>query len=143
VKFKLLNSTRTVDIKINKYLIDWDTKVKRGKHFGQFQFDVKQLLRPHWEKKVILEEMRIPAKSGERGKSIDIVNLTDRICVECDGKAHYEQSEFFHRNKYQYFRQLKNDLWKENWSELNGFKLIRIYQDDTLDENLLVKLGII
>ena len=143
MKFKLLNSTRVVDIKINKYLIDWDAKIKRGKHFGQFQYDVKQLVRPYWEKEVVLEEFKLPARSGERGKSLDLVNLTRRCAIEVQGRAHYEHVQFFARNKYKFFQQLKNDDFKAAWCELNGFKLFEVYQDDELNEELLHKLGII
>lgn len=132
-----------MDIKINKYLIDWDTKIKRGKNFGQFQFDVKQLVRPYWIDHVVAEEFPVAAKVGDRGKSLDLVNFTTRQALEIQGRQHLEQVDYFARNKYQFFKQLKNDSFKVEWCKLNGFKLFEVYQDDELNEELLHKLGII
>jgi len=143
MKFKQLNSSRLRNVDIRKYLIDWDAKITRGKNFGKFQWEVKQLLRPHWESKIILEEFSVPAKTGERGRSIDIINMTDRIALEISGSQHTQQSDFFHRNKFHYFKQLRNDVWKENWAKLNGFEFVEIYQDDELNDELLKNLGLI
>lgn len=132
-----------MDIKINKYLINWDTKVKRGKHFGQFQFDVKQLVRPHWIDHVVAEEFPVAAKVGDRGKSLDLVNFTTRQVIEVQGRQHTEHVEHFARNKYKFFQQLKNDDFKAAWCELNGFELFEVYQNDILNKELLIRLGII
>jgi hypothetical protein len=142
VKFKIQNSKRLINVPIEKYLIGWDTQIKRGKHFGKFQFEVKQLLRPYWDKCVVTEEFPVPAIKGEKGKSIDFVNFTTRQIIECDGVQHTRLS-WNHKNKYQFLKQLQNDNFKDEWAELNGFQMIRIYETDVLDENLLKQLKII
>jgi hypothetical protein len=141
--FKVVGSKRTVKRDIPKYLVDWDKKVIRGKHFGQLQFDVKQLLRPHWEKHIVCEEFPIPARKYERGQSVDFINFTTRQVIEVQGKQHTEIVDYFHTSKYKFFAQLKRDDHKEAWSNLNGFDFFEIYQEDELNDDLLKKLGII
>ena len=117
--------------------------VKRGKYFGKFQFEVKQLLRPHWNGHVVCEEFPVAAKIGDRGKSLDLVNFTKRKVVEVQGKMHEKRVDHFHKNKYQLFKQWKRDDYKAEFCKLNGFELFEIYQDDELNDELLKRLGII
>ena len=142
--FKILDSQKLVDIKVQNYLIKWDKKITRGgkKNFGKFQFDVKRLLRPFWEEDIVLEEMPVPALSGQRGKSIDIVNITQGICIENQGCQHMRQS-WNHKTDDCFKKQLKRDDFKMRWAELNKFKFIEIYEDDELNIDLLEKLEII
>jgi len=142
--FKILDSQKLVDIKVQNYLINWNKKITRGgkKNFGKFQFDVKRLLRPFWEEDIVLEEMPVPALSGQRGKSIDIVNITQGICIECDG-SHHGKVGWMHKDKECLRKQLYRDDYKLRWAELNKFKMVNIYEDDELNTNLLKRLEII
>lgn len=141
MKFKDPFSPRTYNVKIERYLVDWNKVVKRGgkKNFGKFQYEVKRLLKPYWEGHVVLEEFTIP-RSGNL--SIDLVNLTKKICVEASGVQH-EELAWCHKNKYDFIRQLRNDNVKELWSKINGFGFFEIYEGDELNEELLIRLGII
>ena len=143
MKFKILDSKRLVNVDISKSLVDWDAKIKRGKNFGAFQYNVKQLLRPHWENQVVLEEFSIPAIVSQRGRSFDIVNLTKRVVIEVDGGGHLAYNEFFHKNKFGFLRQLQRDLWKDEFCELNNLKMVRIYPEDELNDELLKKMDIL
>lgn len=144
MKFKILNSSKLVEVPLAKYLIKWDKKVTRGgkKNFGKLQFNVKQLLRPYWEDHVVLEEMPVAAKTGEKGKSIDIVNLTEGIALEINGEQHNSLS-WMHKDKECLRKQFSRDDYKLNWAELNNLRFIEIYEDDELNEELLKNLGII
>lgn len=145
MKFKIIGSDRLVTCDIRSCRVDWAAKVKRGgkKNFGKFQYDAKQLLKPHWKNHIVLEEFKIPALSGEKNRSLDLVNLTTKQVVECDGIAHLEYHDFFHDNKFQFLRQLRNDNFKDQWAELNGFEVFRIYETDDLSDELLMNLNII
>ena len=142
--FKILDSQKLVDIKVQNYLINWNKKITRGgkKNFGKFQFDVKRLLWPFWEEDIVLEEMPVPALSGQRGKSIDIVNITQGICIEVSGKQHTEKS-WSHKTSECFRKQLYRDDFKMRWAELNKFRFIEIYEDDELNIELLKRLEII
>ena len=84
----------------------------------------------------------MPGIRGERRCSIDIVNLTRKIAVECHGCQHTQKS-WSHKTNDCFIKQLKRDEFKLNWAELNGFKMVEIYEGDELDLNLLVKLGLV
>lgn len=144
MRFKILNSEKLVDVKVTKYLIDWDKKITRGgwRNFGEFQFRVKRLLFPFWKNEIVLEEFQVPGIRGERRCSIDIVNLTRKMAVEINGKQHFSKG-WPHKTDDCFIKQLKRDEFKLKWAELNGFKMIEIYEGDELDINLLVKLGLI
>ena len=74
--------------------------------------------------------------------SIDFLNLTRKIAVELDGRQHHSKN-WPHKTNECFLKQLKRDEFKLKWAELNGFKMIEIYEDDELDIHLLLKLGII
>lgn len=146
MKFKILNSPRTVDRDIYPYLVKWDSIVKRGgkKNFGQFQFKVKQFLKPYWKDHIVCEEFPIPAKCGDRGKSVDLINFTTNQIVEISGQQHYSYNEFFHKNnELKYVEQLKRDVFKEKWAELNNFDFFEIYETDNIDKKFFKEMGIL
>lgn len=141
-----MGSNRLVSKNIEKFRINWDIPIKRGpkKQFGKFQFRVKQLLKPHWENHIVYEEVPVAAKVGERGKSVDILNLTTRQIIEVQGKAHGEFIQgMFHKNRFDFLKQLKRDEFKKEWALLNDFRFYEIFEEDILDENLLKRLDII
>lgn len=142
--FKILNSEKQVDVKVAKYLIDWDKKVTRGgwKNFGGFQFRVKKLLHPFWKEEIVLEEFKVPGVRGQRNMSIDLLNLTRKIAVEVSGRQHHSKS-WSHKTNECFLKQLKRDDFKLQWAELNGFKMVEIYEGDELDIHLLLRLGLI
>ncbi len=144
MRFKILNSDKTPDIKVTKYLINWNKKITRGgwKNFGDFQFRVKRLLFPFWKNEIVLEEFQVPGIKGQRKMSIDLLNLTRKIALECHGRQHTSKS-WSHKTDECFLKQLKRDEFKLKWAELNGFKMVEIYEDDELDIHLLVKLGLV
>lgn len=138
MKFTLDNKNRTqVSVNINKYRIDWDEKVSRGKNgqFGKFQKQVKDFLRPYWENYVVYEELKIPRSR----LSLDLFNLTFRVAVEVQGRAHTDFVEFFHGNRIGFWNQKGRDVRKRRFCELNEIQLIEIFSLDDLNEKLLKK----
>ena len=124
---KLKNST--------KYLIDWDKKCR-----SKIQKRVKDLLHRHWIADIVFEELPVV---GTR-MTLDFYNANKKIAVEVDGNQHYKFNKFFHSNSRQKFlNQLQRDDKKEYFCEINKIKLVRILEKDTLNEELLSKLGII
>lgn len=144
MKFKILHSSKTKKVDLFKYLIDWDHKVTRGgkMNFGQFQFNVKKLLHKHWKDDIVLEEMSVPAKIGEGGKSFDLVNITRSQIIEIQGNHHFKKG-WMHKSNEDFKKQLSSDDFKMRWAELNNFQFFEIYQDDELNEKLLYELQIL
>ena len=146
MKFKMLGSNRIVSKNLDKFRIDWDEAIRRGPkgQFGKFQFEVKKLLRPFWENHIVYEEVPVVAKIGQRGKSVDLLNLTTRQIIEVQGKAHGEYVPgFFHKNRFDYLKQIKRDEFKKEWARINDFDFFEIFEDDELNIKLLEKLDII
>lgn len=121
MKFYPSNSTKSINIDIVKYRIDWDRVVSKP------QKAVKDFLRPYWKGKVILEEFRMP---GSRFR-FDLFNVTDHIIVEVSPKkVHGEFNKFFHRTRLGYAKSLKRDMSKYDWAEQNKFVLVEVFDDD-------------
>lgn len=55
-----------------------------------------------------------------------------RLCVEWDGEQHKEFNPFFHGTKKRFLAQKNRDVKKEEWCEVNGFRIIRV-NDDNFD----------
>lgn len=107
---------------IQKYRIDWDKP-----SLSKFQFAVKQFLRPYWKSSICFEEMPV---TGTRMR-IDIYNATKRIACEVMGEFHRNFNKHFHKeNTDNYLNQIKRDLKKSQWCELNRIDLIEIWPED-------------
>lgn len=118
-----------------KYFVDWDKKTR-----SKFQDDVKQFLRPFWKNDVVLEEMRMIGTLC----TFDLVNMTKRIVVEVQGAQHNAFNPHFHRgNRMNFTAQIKRDLDKHAFCELNNLQLIEIYPKDKLSEQFFLELGVI
>lgn len=136
MKFKRLNSQRTVNVNVAKYAIKWD-----GKSASKFQKGVKDFLRPYWQSYICLEEFPVP---GSRLRC-DLINLSLKIMVEVNGQQHEEFNPFFHNeSRLSYLGQIKRDVAKITWGEQNGFKYIEIQPKDLpLTKEFFNKQGII
>ncbi|MDB4761405.1 endonuclease domain-containing protein [bacterium] len=119
----------------SRYLIDWDKKCR-----SKIQKRVKDLLYSYWMADVVFEELPVV---GTR-MTIDFYNANKKVAIEVDGNQHYKFNKFFHSNSRQNFlSQLQRDEKKEYFCEINNIKLVRILENDTLDEELLKTLEII
>lgn len=122
MRFLKVNSTRHINVNIQKFLIDWE-----GKCRSKFQLEVKQWLKTYWKSHICLEEFTVP---GSRMKC-DIVNMTRRIIVEVSGDQHVAFNKHFHFNSREvYLNQIKRDVAKAKWAEDNGFKFVEIFPED-------------
>jgi very-short-patch-repair endonuclease len=119
----------------SRYLINWDKKCR-----SKIQKRVKDLLYSYWMADVVFEELPVV---GTR-MTIDFYNANKKVAIEVDGNQHYKFNKFFHSNSRQNFlSQLQRDEKKEYFCEINNIKLVRILENDTLDEELLKTLDII
>lgn len=113
---------RKRNVPLTPYVIDWEAD-----SLSKFQKGVKDFLRPYWQHDAVYEEFRIP---GTR-MSVDLLNLNERIAVEVQGRAHNSFSEHFHGGSLARFRdQLKRDIRKARWCELNDFTLVEVLPED-------------
>lgn len=115
-----------VDIRPSTYPMRGVSKSKLQSLCGQFLQDT-------FPRESILEEFTIP---GSR-MSVDFFLPLKRIVIECDGIQHDNYVPFFHKDRKtskKYALQRQHDLKKNQWADLNAFKMIRIYnEEDILD----------
>jgi hypothetical protein len=133
MKFKTLDGKEKTVKNIKKFLIKWD-----GKSRSKFQFEVKLFLKKFWEGDVVFEEMRI---AGTR-LSLDFYNANKKIAIEVQGAQHFKYTPFFHSTRGGYLKQIKRDVSKIDFCELNKINLVEIYPSDILNKDLFEKFGV-
>ena len=112
---------KEITIKISKYRIEWDKAPSKEQQILQ------DFLYKYWKNHIILSEMRVPRCLWR----FDLVNCNKRIIIEYSPESHHNNfNKFFHKNRAGYLRSLKSDLYKYEWAEKNGFKIIEIVKKD-------------
>lgn len=119
MEVKLLNGG-TVKLRLNNKLL----RIK-GKSRSQFQYEVGQQLIGQYPHDVIFEEVIVP----NDGFILDFFIPSLDLVVECHGKQHVKHVRHFHKTKQEFHNQQDVDQKKRDWCELNGFKLLEIYDE--------------
>lgn len=134
-KIKRRNQIVLKYLNLKSYEIDWEAESK-----SKFQKRVKDLLFPYWNKHIVYEECPV---AGSR-MAFDFFNATKRIVVECQGKQHNDFMHYWHGDHpANFLAQLRRDMSKQDFCELNDITFIEILEDDELSEELLEKLNLI
>lgn len=121
MKFKNIKG-REVYKNCSEYRVDWDADCR-----SKIQKKIKQFLKKHWQLSVVFEEFPV---YGTR-MTVDILNATRMVGIEIDGKQHGKFNKFFHNdNRANFLSQIKRDVNKETWCEINNIKLVRITEDE-------------
>ncbi len=97
----------------------------KGKSKSQFQHEIGKQLSEKYPHDLIFEEVIV---SGD-GFIIDFFIPSLNLVVECHGSQHQKHIRHFHKTKQEFHRQQDTDQKKRDWCELNGFKLIEIYDE--------------
>ena len=97
----------------------------RGKSKSQFQYDVGQQLVVKYPHDVIFEEVIVPGD----GFILDFFIPSLDLVVECHGGQHTKHVKHFHKTKKEFHNQQDVDQKKRDWCELNGFRLLEIYDE--------------
>lgn len=118
---------------VGKYRIDWD-----GKSLSKFQKAAKDFLRPYWHNDYVFEEFPLV---GTR-QHFDIYNASKRIIVELDGRQHSGFVKFFHGHPIKFMEQIKRDLDKNKFADLNNIDLVRINDISELNVQFFLKAGV-
>lgn len=113
---------RKKNISIKPYLVCWDCD--QG---SDFSTEVLEFLYPYWRHDVVACELIV---AGTKMR-FDYVNLSKKIIVETDGEQHDDPDNYWNQSdKFAYGKQMKRDLLKDRFAELNGFKMVRIKPRD-------------
>lgn len=133
MKFKTLDGKERTVKNAKKYLIKWNDKSR-----SKLQEKVKNFLKPYWIGDVVFEELKIV---GTR-LSIDFYNANKKIAIEVQGHQHFKYVPFFHGTRTNYLKQIKRDVKKINFCEINKIFLVEIFPEDNLDKTLFERFGI-
>ena len=75
--------------------------------------------------------------------TFDIVNYTKKICIEFQGKQHTEYVKHFHGSRTgKFLGQIKRDMKKHEWCEINGFTLLEIFSEKELTYEYFLSKGV-
>ena len=97
----------------------------KGGSKSQFQYDVGQQLVEQYPHDVIFEEVRVP----DDGFILDFFIPSLDLVIEVHGKQHTEHVRYFHKTRQEFHKQQDIDQRKRDWCELNGFRLLEIYDE--------------
>ena len=120
MKFKNIFG-KEVNKTINRFLVDWNRPCK-----SKVQFNVKKFFQNCWHTHVVVEEFPV---FGTRMKC-DLINFTKKIAVETHGLQHDKFVKHFHKTKTGFKNSVKRDLQKYTWLEMNGFRIIEIFENE-------------
>ncbi|TXT66092.1 MAG: hypothetical protein BAJALOKI3v1_50092 [Promethearchaeota archaeon] len=105
-----------------------DYPIKGENSRSIFQKEIGEKLQERYPHDIILEEFNIPNSR----LYIDFFLPNRKLVIEVDGSQHDKYSGYFHGNKLtsrKFARQIDNDYIKEQWTQINQFKMIRIRPD--------------
>lgn len=119
MKFKTLTG-RFKEVPIHQYMIDWE-----GDFASKLEEDVADWIYPHWKRDVVTAQFPLP-----RRMSLDFLNVSKRIAIEAQGRQHSHYTPFLSGSRSGYVGQIKRDLSKQKWCELNDIILIEIFPKD-------------
>ena len=97
----------------------------KGGSKSQFQYAVGQRLTAEYPHDMIFEEVKVPGD----GFILDFFIPSLDLVIECHGRQHTEHVPHFHATKKDFHNQQDTDQKKRDWCELNGFRLIEIYDE--------------
>lgn len=133
MKFKTIYGKEKTLKNSRQYLIDWRKKTR-----SKFQDEVKKFLYPYWKNDVVFEELRLV----ETRLTFDFFNANKKIAIEVQGQQHTKFVPFFHGSRAKFLQQLKRDSKKYDFCEINGFKLVEIYDVKELTKDFFESHGV-
>lgn len=116
-----------------KYLLDWNKKTR-----SKFQDAAKKFFYPYWHMDTCMEEMPLVGTLMK----FDLVNVSKKIVCEVMGGQHMKFNKHFHRTKNKFLGQIKRDLKKHEWCEINSFTLVEVYSEKELTYEYFLSQGV-
>lgn len=118
MEVKLLNG-QSVKIKLkNRYAKGSPCKSK-------FQSSVGDQMVEDFPNSLIYQEVHIPGENFY----LDFFVPASKLVVECHGKQHKKHTKFFHKTVKAFNHQQSTDERKREWCNINGFRLVELYDE--------------
>lgn len=93
----------------------------------------RQIIKGKYPLYSILEEVGIQVRKGKNA-FLDFFIPQPRVCIEVNGRQHFEFVQFFHNNLIGFKLQQKADREKREWLALNKIKLIEFNYNEEPSE---------
>lgn len=103
----------------------WQMKRGKVKKPSSLHLDVYSLIREIYPSDILIEEITIPLKRGEKVFG-DIYIPSKRKLVEIHGEQHYKYNTFFYSSKLEFLKAQKRDRDKKEWCEINDIQYIEL-----------------
>lgn len=109
-----------------------DDKSRSGLHLR-----ARQLLKEIFPFDPMHEDVTLPGSNTPRRKSLlyaDFFLPKRGLIIEVNGEQHTNHIKFFHKTKHEFLKAQLRDREKKNWCDLNGFTLVQLEYDQTIEE---------
>lgn len=93
---------------------------------SKLHLNIRDVLKELYPTDAVLEEVPIPGKV----LFLDFYLPLRKMAVEVNGEQHYSYNKFHFKNKLDFLEAQRRDIYKKNWCECNGIKLVTIKFDD-------------
>ncbi len=118
----------------SRYRVSWNEKTR-----SKFQDAAKRFIYPFWKNDILLEECPLVGTLLK----FDFLNVSKKIILEISGRQHIEFVKHFHGSRTSKFLgQIKRDMKKHEWADLNGYQLIEIYSEKELTYEYFLSKGV-
>ncbi len=125
MKVKSLDG-KIYDLGLTGYLVNSDeTKPRSDLHI-----QARQIIKDRFPLFMILEEVLIQVRQNS-SLYLDFFIPQTKLCIEVNGRQHFEFIPHFHKNIFGFKMHEKRDREKKLWLDLNGISLIEFnYNED-------------
>lgn len=120
---------------IRRYVVGWNKPTR-----SKFQDAAKRFFYPYWKSDIVLEECPLVGSLMK----FDFVNVSKKIIAEISGQQHCKHVPHFHgKNPVgKFLGQIKRDMKKHEFADLNGYQLVEIYSEKELTYEFFLDKGI-
>lgn len=120
---------------VRRFKVDWNKPTR-----SKFQDAAKRFFYPYWSGDLVFEEFPL---TGTLMK-FDFVNVSKKIIAEISGRQHLQHIPHFHGKNpaSKFLGQIKRDMKKHEWADLNNFTLVEIYSEKELTYDFFLDKGV-
>lgn len=127
---------------------DLDGKIHKLSLVGQVKtnnksslhLECRKLLQELYSTYQVIEELLIPVNS-KTNLYLDFFIPLLKLGIEVHGSQHYEQSSFFHKDKWAFAKQQQNDRLKREFCQINNIELKELAYNERDNWRNLISQG--
>lgn len=110
--------------------MNWNPKNKPRNNASSLHKQARELLKEEFPFSVIFEEVKTPKDK----LYFDFFLPLEKVCLEVQGKQHYEYTSHFHTSSIGFLESKKRDRMKKEWCEINQMYYIELPYNEDINE---------